>query len=111
MMMETAGVTSSIGDQAEDVVRRVRAVGEELSGLAAAIGSIASSVQERIDLPRRLRNKPASTLLIAAGVGYVAGGGLFTSTTARLLKFGARLWLLPAINRRLTQTTNRQEYH
>ena len=109
--MEAPGVSSSLGDQAEDVVKRARAVGDELSGLASAIGGIASAVQEKIDVPGRLRERPASTLLIAAAAGYVAGGGLFTSTTGRLLRLGVRLWLVPALNRRFTQTTNRQEYH
>jgi hypothetical protein len=115
--METAQERSiTIGEQAEEVVRRARAVGEELGGLASAIGGVATAVQSKLDVERRLKEEPLKTLLIAAGVGYLAGGGVFTSTTARLLRVGARLWLIPAINRKLVNrstntTTNRQEYH
>ena len=36
-------------------------------------------------------------MFAALGVGYVLGGGLFSPTTARLLRIGARLALVPII--------------
>jgi hypothetical protein len=37
----------------------------------------------------------------ALGVGYVLGGGLFTSLTGRLLKMGLRLAALPMVREEL----------
>ena len=97
-----------LGNSAEEVLRRARAAKEELSGLATAVAGIAGGVKQGLDIDRRLREEPVKTLLIAAGIGYIAGGGFFTPTTSRMLRLGARLWLLPTIRRSLI---NQQEYH
>ena len=72
-----------------------------VSGLAEAVSGIAQAAKSRIDLERRIREEPVKTLIIAAGVGYVAGGGFFTPFTGRLLRVGARLWLIPMLKRQL----------
>lgn len=46
---------------------------------------------------------PVGTVAAALGIGYVLGGGLFTSLTSRLLRWGFRLGVqfavLPALER------------
>jgi hypothetical protein len=53
--------------------------------------------QWREDLFGQITRRPAQSLLIAVGAGYLAGGGLGTILTARLLAFGARLALRVAV--------------
>ncbi len=102
------GSGTSFGDGAEKVVRHARGIGEELGGLAEAVGEMVGTARTRIDFDRRMREEPMKTLLIAAGIGYVAGGGFFTPFTGRMLRLGARLWLIPAVR---NQLTNREELH
>lgn len=45
----------------------------------------------RDDLFHEIKQRPARSLLIAIGAGYVAGGGIGTILTARLLGLGARM--------------------
>lgn len=70
-----------------------RSVGE----IASELGSTAAELYERLDLPRQMREHPYRTLAIAAGVGYVLGGGLFTPLTATLVRVGARAALVPML--------------
>lgn len=54
-----------------------------------------------LTLSERAMAHPYQTLLIAAGVGYVLGGGLFTRFTMTLLRTGARMGALPLVRRAL----------
>jgi len=51
----------------------------------------------RDDLFGQISRRPIQSLLVAVGTGYLAGGGLGTILTARLLAFGARLALRVAV--------------
>ena len=54
-----------------------------------------------LDLPGRMQRNPYQTLLIAAGVGYILGGGLFTRLTMNVLRVGVRVGALPIVQREL----------
>ena len=43
----------------------------------------------------QMNQHPYRSLLIAAGIGYVLAGGLFTRLTIRVVRLGARLGTLP----------------
>jgi len=49
------------------------------------------------DLYDRVRRRPAQSLLVAVGTGYLLGGGLGTILTARLLALGSRMALRLAV--------------
>lgn len=66
-----------------------------VSELASELGSTAAELYERLDVARQLQEHPYRTLAIAAGVGYVLGGGLFTPLTGTLVRMGSRAMLLP----------------
>ena len=100
---------AGFGEGAEEVVRRARAVGSEVSGLVEAVGSVAQGAKQAINLEQRIKDSPAKTLLIAAGIGYIAGGGFFTPFTGAMLRLGTRLWLLPTIRNTILNST--QELH
>src|SRR3569623_1756381 len=57
-----------------------------------------------------IRRRPARSLAIALGVGYLAGGGIGTILTARLLGLGARvaLRLAPSSGRDLRDDLGRR---
>jgi hypothetical protein len=46
----------------------------------------------RADLQARVDAHPYLVLAAGVGVGYVLGGGLFTSFTGRVLRWGMRHW-------------------
>jgi hypothetical protein len=60
-----------------------------------------TDVREAVDLQGRVDRHPFGTLVAAAGIGYLLGGGLFTRLTARMLGFtlrtGLRLAVIPMI--------------
>lgn len=95
-----------VGGAADEFFEHTRAAGRELAAAAGAAAKIAKATRERVDLDRRVREHPAQTLLIAAGAGYLAGGGFFTPFTGTMLRVGTRLWLVPALRSTLF---NRQE--
>lgn len=49
----------------------------------------------------RMTTHPYQTLLIAAGVGYLLGGGLFSGLTVRFLRTGIRMAALPIVRNEL----------
>lgn len=54
-----------------------------------------------IDLVGRIQRHPYQTLLLAAGVGYVLGGGLFTRLTLNALRVGLRVAAIPIVRREI----------
>ena len=72
-----------IGRDAQTLIDDARATVEEFSG--------------KIDLRGRVDRNPYGTLLAAAGIGYVLGGGLFTPLTARIVRLGLKLAALPFV--------------
>lgn len=55
----------------------------------------------RLTLFAHVRRNPYRAMLIAAGVGYVLGGGLFTRLTFNALRVGLRMGALPLVRREL----------
>lgn len=80
-----------------------------LLDLLAELGETAVELYERIDLRREMEEHPYRTLAIAAGLGYVLGGGLFTGFTRRMVGIGARILLLPLAQATLGQMISELE--
>lgn len=57
--------------------------------------SVAEAVHE--GLAEKVGENPYGMLAAAFAIGYVAGGGLFTKTTARMIQMGARLAMIPQV--------------
>lgn len=81
---------SSFGEKVEDV-------SETAQQFISSAQSAVKDLGDRLDLSGRLQRNPYGTLAAALGVGYVLGGGLFTSMTGRLLRLGVRLAALPLV--------------
>lgn len=78
----------------EGARKQSAAASSEVEGVPSP-GELVS--QWREDLYGQINRHPAQSLLVAVGAGYLAGGGLGTILTARLLAFGARLALRVAV--------------
>ncbi|MDP2307941.1 MAG: hypothetical protein Q8P18_18085 [Pseudomonadota bacterium] len=61
----------------------------------------AASYVRSLDLQGRVSRNPYQTLLIAAGVGYILGGGLFSRLTVNVLRMGVKVAGLPMVQRQL----------
>lgn len=66
-----------------DRTRRVRALAQET----------AENVRSKVDFSGRVERRPFGTVAAALGVGYLLGGGLFSSLTRRMLGVGLRVGL------------------
>jgi hypothetical protein len=81
---DRAGV---IAEAAERIVNESRAMLYDVAG--------------NFNLKERVERHPIRAVVIAAGVGYVLGGGLFTRYTGRMTGLAMRLAVLPFVRREL----------
>lgn len=75
-------------------------VGQVLEALHDANDAI-NGAAESVGLTEKVDKSPYVMVAAALGVGYVLGGGLFTTTTFRLLKLGMKVAQIPAVRDRL----------
>jgi hypothetical protein len=76
-----------------------------VADIAGDLGEAARELYERFDLRREVDEHPYRTVLVAAGVGYVLGGGLFSPLTRHLLRLGFRVALVPMAKSLLQDVT------
>jgi hypothetical protein len=74
---------------------------EEARAFKEAFAAQASSISRSIDLRGRVQRNPIGMVAAAAGVGYLLGGGFFSPMTARLVRYGLRLALIPLVKSQL----------
>ncbi len=87
-MQETNGRAERILDASRTVGDSGRRLADEL--VAAAKG---------LDMSGQVQAHPLRTVAVAAGVGYLLGGGLFSPLTGRLLRIGLRALVVPLVTR------------
>lgn len=87
--------------RAERVLRQSRELGDDMKDLANEIAEAAREIKSKVDFSNAIREHPFRTVLIAAGAGYVLGGGLFTPLTGHLMRFGTRAMLVPFARKQL----------
>jgi hypothetical protein len=56
-----------------------------------------SDLGDAIDLKGRVKRRPYGTVAAALGIGYVLGGGIFTSLTSRIVRLGLRIGVRAAL--------------
>src|SRR5688572_18325490 len=91
-----------MAEQNDDFTKRSKEVRDDAQVLMDDIKAAARDLSERIDVQGRIERNPYGTLLAAAGVGYILGGGLFTRATGRILGVAARLMLVPLVRAELS---------
>ncbi len=76
-------------------------VGEQVRDLAKNADSALNGLSDAVGLTPRVQDHPYGMVAAALGVGYVLGGGLFTPTTMRVLRLGAKLAAIPIVRDQL----------
>ncbi|MDQ3264686.1 MAG: hypothetical protein M3Y59_13630 [Myxococcota bacterium] len=89
--------TNGNGAAQPGIGQRVDQVGRDAQTLIDDARTAVNDIQGRLDLRGRVDRNPYGTLLAAAGVGYLLGGGLFSPLTARFLRLGVKLAALPFV--------------
>ena len=85
------------GTYSNPVSSRVDQMGQSAQELYEQARGAISDIGEMLDLPGRVERNPYGTLLLAAGAGYLLGGGLFTSLTGNMVRLGIRLAAIPFV--------------
>ena len=84
------------GTNSEDFAKDARAVGARLEALSSEVDSLGETLQGTVDdvgnlLRSQLKARPYATLGMAAGAGFILGGGLSVRMTSAILGLGGRL--------------------
>ena len=77
--------------------QRMDQIGQDAQRMWSDAQEAVQDFKERLDIPGRVERHPYGTLLAAAGIGYVLGGGLFTPLTARMVRLAFKLAALPFV--------------
>lgn len=83
------------------------AVAERAASAAKTVNAAVNNVADRIGLAEQVTRNPYGLAAAALAFGYFVGGGLFTRTTARLIRFGVQLTTLPIVRDRLFEVAER----
>lgn len=81
--------------------KRVEEIGSSAQHLLSEAKGAVEDLRETFDLRQRVERHPYGMLAAAAAVGYVLGGGLFTSWTGGLVRLGIRLAAVPFVKNEL----------
>jgi len=90
-----------------ELVQQSERVLDDLRSLAGSARGVARGWQEL--LAEELERRPYATLAVAAGVGYVLGGGLPTTLIRALIGFGGRLAIERALAQLAVPASSRRE--
>ncbi len=74
-----------------------------VSAAATTVNSAVNSAAKKSGLAERVAENPYGLAAAALAIGYLAGGGLFTRSTARLVTFGAEISRVPMVRERLLE--------
>jgi hypothetical protein len=66
-----------------------------------AANAVLNGIADAVGVTPYVEAHPYGLLAAALGSGYVAGGGLFTATSARMLGMAMKLAAIPAVRNRL----------
>lgn len=84
-------ITHSASDAADTLRQSLDAGKKMASGLQSGAGELGAALKEQVD------NNPIRSVLIAAGIGYVLGGGLAAPLTRQLVRLALRNLLWPSL--------------
>jgi len=99
---EYQGYQAGTGGENGGAYEHGRKMVNEARAFGSAISSGATNLTQAIDLQNRVQKNPIAMVCVAAGLGYILGGGLFSSTTSRMLRIGVRLAVVPFIKTQLS---------
>ena len=94
--------SSGSGNQGPDVLHHATRMAAEAQALGRSLSDTGARLNSALDLANRVQRAPIASVLVAAGIGYVIAGGLFSPVTKKALKIGLRLALIPFIKGQLS---------
>ena len=97
-----------LGTEEKGAFHHAKAAVDEAKAFKEAVSSSVDNFSSSIDLRGRVQRHPIGMVCAALGVGYVLGGGLFSPFTARLLKIGIRMAIIPLVKSQLSATAGAQ---
>jgi hypothetical protein len=83
------------------VAAHAKCIGNDARALSRELREGAGEMRVRMNLGQAIAEHPMRALLVAAGAGYILGGGLFTPMTRRLVRIGVRSLLVPIVTRQV----------
>ena len=86
---------ASIEDTAQRTMEDGRQVLRHGGRLASDLGELYQGLREQNVVADYYRENPYKLLAVAAGTGYLLGGGLFTPFTRRMIRMGMKALLIP----------------
>jgi hypothetical protein len=89
------------GYQGQGAMDHGRRMVEEARAFKEAVGAQASSFSQALDLSGRVQRNPFIMVGAAAGIGYVLGGGLFSSMTGKMMRIALRAAIIPLVKNQL----------
>ena len=91
--MGSNGGSSEEGNPIHHATRMV----DEAQAFGRSLGAAGDKLSDSLDLAGRVQRNPIGAVMVAVGIGYVLGGGLFSPVTRKALKIGLRLAVIPFI--------------
>jgi len=70
---------------------------DEAQAFGRSLGAAGDKLSHSLDLAGRVQRNPIGAVMVAVGVGYILGGGLFSPVTKKALKLGLRLAIIPFV--------------
>ncbi|HZJ54389.1 MAG TPA: hypothetical protein VFD38_09660 [Myxococcaceae bacterium] len=93
--------SSGNGQHQQGFVGRVGHLNDSAHQLFDEARSTFEDLGQAIDLRGRVQRHPYAMVAAALGVGYVLGGGLFSSLTFRVFGLGVRVAAIPLVKNQL----------
>ena len=94
-------------DGTKKLGRRVEKMGHTAEQVWDRTRGSVSDFGDALDIKGRVDRHPYGTVAAAIGIGYVLGGGMFTSLTGRIVRLGLgigmRLAVLPLLKREVAE--------
>ena len=87
----------SNNSKAERLLNHSRVIRSDMQDLVDDVAEVGRDIQRKVDFSQTIQQHPIRSVLIAAGVGYMLGGGLFSPLTRQIVRVGGRAMLLPIL--------------
>jgi len=98
---------AAASDGTKKAGKRIERVGHTAEQVWDRTRDSVSDFGDALDIKGRVDRNPYGTVAAAIGIGYVLGGGLFTSLTGRIVRLGLgigmRLAVLPLLKREVAE--------
>jgi hypothetical protein len=81
----------------EDMAQHVNKAGAAAQQFFDEAKASGQGLMEAVNIQGRVERNPYGMVAAALGIGYLLGGGLFTSTTARIFRLGIKAAAVPLV--------------